>query len=61
MITERAGSVLNILVNEYINTATPVASEDIARLSPSRVSPATVRNAMSRLTEEGLMTGWDNL
>ena len=56
MITERAGSVLNILVNEYINTATPVASEDIARLSPSRVSPATVRNAMSRLTEEGYIS-----
>ena len=56
MISERAGNVLNILVNEYINTATPVASDDIARLSPSRVSPATVRNAMSRLTEEGYIS-----
>ena len=56
MITERAGTVLNILVNEYINTATPVASDDIARLSPIRVSPATVRNAMSRLTEEGYIS-----
>ena len=56
MISERAGSVLNILVNEYIDTATPVASEDIARLSPHKMSPATVRNAMSRLTNEGYIS-----
>jgi heat-inducible transcriptional repressor len=56
MLTKRAGSVLNILVNEYISTANPVASEEIARLSPTKVSPATVRNAMSRLTEEGYIS-----
>ena len=56
MLTQRAGSVLNILVNEYINTANPVASEEIARLSPAKVSPATVRNAMSQLTEEGYIS-----
>lgn len=56
MLTQRAGNVLNILVNEYINTANPVASEEIARLSPTKVSPATVRNAMSRLTEEGYIS-----
>ncbi len=56
MLSQRAGSVLNILVNEYITTANPVASEEIARLSPTRVSPATVRHAMSRLTEEGYIS-----
>ena len=56
MLTRRAGSVLNILVNEYISTASPVASEEIARLSPDKVSPATVRNTMSRLTEEGYIS-----
>ena len=56
MISERAGAVLNILVDEYISSATPVASDDIARLSPHRVSPATVRNAMSRLTDEGYIS-----
>ena len=56
MLTHRAGSVLNILVNEYISTANPVASEEIARLSPTKVSPATVRNAMSLLTEEGYIS-----
>ncbi len=56
MLSERAGNVLTILVNEYINTANPVASEDIARRSPVKISPATVRNAMSRLTEEGYIS-----
>ena len=56
MLTQRAGSVLNILVNEYISTANPVASEEIARLSPTKVSPATVRNAMSLLTDEGYIS-----
>lgn len=56
MLSERAGSVLKILVNEYIQTAAPVASEEIARLSPVRVSSATVRNAMSRLTEAGYIS-----
>ena len=56
MLTQRAGSVLNILVNEYISTANPVASEEIARLSPTKVSPATVRNAMSQLTDEGYIS-----
>ncbi len=56
MLTQRAGSVLNIIVTEYINTANPVASEEIARLSPTKVSPATVRNAMSLLAEEGYIS-----
>ena len=56
MLTPRAGSVLNILVTEYIHSASPVASEEIARLSPSKVSSATVRNAMSLLTEEGYIS-----
>ena len=53
MLSERAGTVLNILVDEYITTANPVASDDIARLSPVRVSPATVRNTMSQLSGDG--------
>jgi heat-inducible transcriptional repressor len=53
MLSERAGTVLNILVTKYIDTASPVASDDIARLSPVRVSSATIRNTMSQLTEGG--------
>ena len=53
MFRPRTGTVLKVLVNEYINTATPVASEDIANRSPLRVSPATIRNEMAELEEEG--------
>lgn len=56
MLNHRAGRVLNILVNEYISSASPVASEEIARLSPDKVSPATVRNAMSQLAEAGYIS-----
>jgi heat-inducible transcriptional repressor len=56
MLTERAGTVLKILVSEYINNAIPVASDEIARRSPVKVSPATIRSAMSQLTEEGYIS-----
>ena len=56
MLSERAGTILNILVAEYIHSAIPVASEEIARRSPTKVSPATVRNAMSHLTDEGYIS-----
>ncbi len=56
MLSERAGTVLNILVDQYVHTAAPVASEDIARRSATKVSPATVRNAMSQLTEQGYIS-----
>ena len=56
MLSERAGAILNILVDQYVHTAAPVASEDIAHRSATKVSPATVRSAMSQLTEEGYIS-----
>lgn len=56
MLSQRARSVLKILVNQYVQTASPVASEDIARLSATKVSSATVRSAMSQLSEEGYIS-----
>ncbi len=56
MLTSRASTILNLLVDEYVQTATPVASDGIARSPALRVSPATVRNAMSQLTEEGYIS-----
>lgn len=53
MVKPRAGTVLRFLVNEYIATATPVASESLARRAGLGVSPATVRNDMAELEEEG--------
>lgn len=53
MVNERTATVLKALVEEYIDTASPVASESIAMHAPVRLSSATVRNKMAELEEEG--------
>ena len=53
---KRRDSVLKIIVSEYIATATPVASEAILRHYRLGVSPATIRNDMASLEEEGFIT-----
>ena len=53
MLKPRTSTVLKTLVGEYIKVAAPVPSEDIARRSPLKVSPATIRNEMAELAEEG--------
>ncbi len=49
----RTYTILRTLVEAYIGTASPVPSESIARLSPMKVSSATVRNKMAELEDEG--------
>ena len=52
-LRERTGVVLKTLVSEFIHTAYPVGSGDIARVSLLKVSPATIRNEMAELEEGG--------
>ena len=52
-LTSRREAVLSIIVSEYIATALPVASETIFRNYRLGVSPATIRNDMAYLEEEG--------
>src|SRR4030042_1689747 len=52
-LTARREAVLKIIVSEYIDTAVPVASETIFRHYKLGVSPATIRNDMVYLEEEG--------
>jgi len=52
---ERRGRILRIIVAEYIASATPVASENIARSYSLGISPATTRHEMARLEEEGFI------
>ena len=56
MLSQRTSTILNLLIDEYVETATPVASDGIARSPALRVSPATVRSAMSQLTEAGYIS-----
>jgi heat-inducible transcriptional repressor len=55
-LTQRREAVLKIIVSEYITTAVPVASDTIFRNYPLGVSPATIRNDMAYLEEEGYIT-----
>ena len=53
MLKPRTATILRVLVQEYISSATPVASDDVARHPRLRVSSATVRHEMAELEEEG--------
>ena len=53
---KRRDAVLKIIVSEYITTAVPVASEAILRHHSLGVSPATIRNDMASLEDDGYIT-----
>ncbi|MEO8364541.1 MAG: heat-inducible transcriptional repressor HrcA [Ilumatobacteraceae bacterium] len=55
MLDERKTAILRAIVEEYISTAQPVGSSHIAKLSGLSVSPATVRNEMATLEQEGYL------
>lgn len=55
MLTKRQKKLLHALVQEYIQTATPVSSEHLVRSCRLEYSPATVRNEMMELEERGLV------
>ena len=56
MLTARKTNILNLIVNDYIEAATPIASETIARRHDLGISPATVRNDVAELEQEGYIT-----
>jgi heat-inducible transcriptional repressor len=56
MLTERRAQVLRLIVSDYIETATPVGSEHIVKRHRLELSPATIRNEMARLEEDGYIT-----
>ncbi len=55
-LTERRETILGIVVREYIATATPVGSKTIAEEHHLSISPATIRNEMALLEEQGYLT-----
>ena len=55
MLDERKAAVLRAVVEEYIQTASPVGSGHVARAPGVHVSPATVRNDMAVLEQEGFL------
>lgn len=56
MFTERRSTLLNLIVEEYVDTALPVGSKYIVSKHDMPVSSATVRLEMARLEEEGYIS-----
>lgn len=55
-MTQREEKILNCIVEEYIKTAQPVASHNLVKKYCLKVSPATVRNEMMVLEENGFIS-----
>jgi transcriptional regulator of heat shock response len=50
---ERKDRILGIVVNSYIKTVTPVSSSYIVDEHQLDLSPATIRNILAELEEDG--------
>lgn len=52
---KRNQQILADIVRTYVETGEPVSSRSIARMQPETLSPATVRNVMADLEDEGFL------
>ncbi|HZZ99635.1 MAG TPA: DeoR family transcriptional regulator [Candidatus Paceibacterota bacterium] len=55
MLSKRQETLLNFIIKEYIRTAKPVPSMLAAGKTKLKVSPATIRNEMNDLEEQGYL------
>ncbi|MGW0806750.1 heat-inducible transcriptional repressor HrcA [Nonomuraea sp. NPDC002799] len=56
MLDDRKLAVLRAIVEDYVSTNEPVGSKALAERHNLKVSPATVRNDMAALEEDGYIT-----
>ena len=56
MLNQRRADILNLVVDEYIDTAVPVSSRALVDRHRLEFSTATVRNELARLEEDGYIT-----
>src|SRR6185369_11322339 len=54
-LKHRHQEILNSIVRAYIETGEPVGSRTISKLRQSSLSPASIRNVMADLAEEGYL------
>src|SRR5579862_5889895 len=54
-LTDRERQVLEAVIRAYVDTAEPAGSRTLSRRFGLGVSPATIRNTMSDLEEEGFL------
>lgn len=55
MLSDRAQSLLKILVERYIADGQPVGSRQLSKISGLELSPASIRNVMADLEEMGFI------
>ena len=55
MLSDRQIQLLNAIIKEYIETSEPVGSQVLVKKYKLKYSPATVRNEMAHLLEEGFL------
>jgi len=56
LLDQRLRQVLLAVIAEYVETAQPVGSRSVSRRHVRGLSPATIRNAMADLEEQGFLT-----
>src|SRR5256886_12649012 len=54
-IGPRGREILTAIIQTYIDTGEPVGSRTLARINKEGLSPATIRNVMSDLTDAGML------
>lgn len=54
-LTDRQIKLLKVIIEEYIETAEPVGSQTLDKKYNLGISPATIRNEMVRLTQNGFL------
>ncbi len=55
-LSERRGRILAFIVDDFIDSATPIGSQSLVERHALGLSSATVRNEMAALEDEGLIT-----
>ncbi|MFA5746712.1 MAG: hypothetical protein WC926_01385 [Candidatus Paceibacterota bacterium] len=55
MLSERQEQILDLLIQEYIDSAEPVSSQSIEKKHKFGISPATIRIEMQKLTGSGYL------
>ena len=56
MLTQRKNTLLGMVVENYIDTASPVSSNTLSKSNELSVSSATIRNDLATLEHEGYIT-----
>lgn len=54
-VTKRQNSLLDFIIREYVKSAKPIPSALVYKKSKLKVSPATIRNEMNYLEENGYL------